>query len=240
MSREKPNIFRFKQFKIIQEISAMKIGIDGVLLGAWTKPPTRGKILDIGCGTGLLSLMLAQKSNTKIVAIDKDRDACIEAAINVKASPWPEQVSILHSDLHHYIQSSTEKYELIISNPPFFRGGPDIEDKKRAAARDQKSLEPESLIDYSSQLLTDTGSLSFIYPFSMLSEIKSLCLSYDLFINRICRVRPGPEKDLHRILIEASKTEKIPEENEMTVEKDAHLDYSQEFRELTKDFYLNF
>src|SRR5690606_21649535 len=109
---------RFKQFEIYQEQTAMKVGTDGVLLGAWTKVGSAKTILDVGCGTGLLSLMLAQKSNARITAVEIDQNAFEEAKLNISISPWSNQIELIHANFEQF--NTVNKFDIIICNPPFF------------------------------------------------------------------------------------------------------------------------
>lgn len=137
--------FNFKQFSVQQDLCSMKVGTDGVLLGAWTNTDNASRILDIGTGTGLISLMLAQRSKATIFAVDAEENACNQATINFDASPWKERLCIVHSKIQDY--QPGEKFDLIVSNPPYFTGYYSSDDLSRDIARSADVLLPfEDLI----------------------------------------------------------------------------------------------
>ncbi len=232
--------FNFKQFKIKQEKSAMKVGIDGVLLGAWTNVGDCKRILDVGTGTGLLALMLAQKCNAVIDAIEIEKNAVEEALGNVAVSKWKDQIHVLHSSFEDYAKVCRKKYNLIISNPPFFNENTKDIAEGRNLARNQNSLQLEDLIHLSSKLLQAEGRLSFIYTFQKLDLIIETCSKYDLHMTKLVKVRPNPSKDFHRVLVEMSKIKSQLIESELIIEHEEHHSYTFEFVELTKDYYLKF
>ena len=230
--KEKP--FRFKQFAVYQEQSAMKVGTDGVLLGAWTKVGSAKTILDVGCGTGLLSLMLAQKSNAKITAVEIDDKAFEEAKLNVSISPWSNQIELIHTDFEQFDTKS--KFDLIICNPPFFKGK--AEHNSRSTARQNIFLPFDLLILKSAKLLSEKGVISLIFPFEQEDEILNLATDSQLYINEIVHVRGNKDAPIKRTLLRLSKElkEKIPQKT-ITIEVERNQ-FTDEYIELLKPYLL--
>jgi len=235
------NYFQFKQFRIIQEQSAMKVGMDGVLLGAWADASGAERILDIGTGTGLIALMMAQKSNvTQIDAIEIDPEAFPEAFLNVQQSPWNGRIQIELSSFQEFTEQTDRKYDLIVSNPPFFTNGIKAPIENRAQARHSHSLPLNVLISGAARLLNENSRISLVLPIESLQEVEKLATLNVLFISRLCRVKPNPIKPEFRILIELTNSECAIQESELMIEFEKHHDYTPEYKELTKDFYLKF
>jgi tRNA1Val (adenine37-N6)-methyltransferase len=159
------NYFRFKQFTIIQERSAMKVGTDGVLLGAWTKVPQAGSILDIGTGTGVIALMLAQRSADALVTgIEYEMEAAREATENAENSPWSNRLNMLHISFQDFYKTCPAKFDLIISNPPFFINSRKPKEGKLSAAKHNHLLPLDDLALGIANLLSDDGIFSLILP----------------------------------------------------------------------------
>jgi tRNA1Val (adenine37-N6)-methyltransferase len=240
MSRN--NYFQFKKFQIIQECSAMKVGMDGVLLGAWTDALDAERILDIGTGTGLITLMLAQKnSSARIDAIEIDADAFQEAVLNVKQSPWNDRIQIELSSFQEFAEKADRKYDLIVSNPPFFaENGLKAPTKNRAQARHSDSLPLEVLISGAANLINENGRIAVVLPVESLTEIKNFAIFNHLYLSRLCRIKPNPVKPDFRILVELTQKECVTSEEHLMIEFKKHHDYTPEYKDLTKDFYLKF
>jgi len=235
------NYFQFKQFRIIQEQSAMKVGMDGVLLGAWADASGAERILDIGTGTGLIALMMAQKSNvTQIDAIEIDPEAFPEAFLNVQQSPWNGRIQIELSSFQEFTEQTDRKYDLIVSNPPFFTNGIKAPIENRAQARHSHSLPLNVLISGAARLLNENSRISLVLPIESLQEVEKLATLNVLFISRLCRVKPNPIKPEFRILIELTNSECAIQESELMIEFEKHHDYTPDYKELTQDFYLKF
>jgi tRNA1Val (adenine37-N6)-methyltransferase len=235
------NYFQFKQFRIVQERSAMKVGMDGVLLGAWADPSGAERILDIGTGTGLIALMLAQKNSlAQIDAIEVDPEAFEEAVLNCQQSPWNDRIKLDLCSFQEFAELINQKHDLIVSNPPFFTNGIKAPLENRAQARHSDSLPLEVLISGAANMLAEKGRISLVLPIESLSDIASLADSNKLFISRLCRVTPNPIKPAFRILIELTNVECTIQEENLMIEFEKHHDYTPEYKELTKDFYLKF
>lgn len=233
--------FQFKQFRIIQERSAMKVGMDGVLLGAWANASGAEHILDIGTGTGLIALMLAQKNAlAQIDAIEIDRDACEEAIFNVQQSNWSSRMSLFCQSFQEFTTKTEMKYDLIVSNPPFFDNEVKAPDETRAQARHADALPLDVLISEAVNLLQENGRVALVLPVEQLQEVENLAKINGLFLARLCRVKPNPVKPDFRILIELCNQPCTLQEETLMIEFEKHHDYTTEYRELTKDFYLKF
>ena len=233
--------FSFKHFKVEQDRCAMKVGTDGVLLGAWTSLENNPQsILDIGAGTGLISLMLAQRSSAQqIDALEIDEDAYEQCVENFENSPWADRLFCFHASLDEFAEDpEDEKYDLIVSNPPFFVPN-QIEHipENRKKARFYDSLPFEDLIKYAAQLLSETGELAVVIPFAEEEKIIAFAKANHLLINRITRVRGTENTPIKRSLLQFSFIEKEVEENELTLEISRHL-YTEDFKSLVKEFYL--
>lgn len=218
----------------------MKVGTDGVLLGAWADCVNVKSILDIGAGTGLISLMLAQRSNAKIEAVEIDKAACVQAKENVNKSLWEDRVEILNKSFQDFAKTTNGKYDLIVSNPPYFQNSLYAPDKKRTDARHNSNLELEDLILGALSLLSVKGRLSVILPYLEGTMFILKAAESGLYCVRQTKVLPKPAKEPKRLLLEFMK-EKMPlVEQELIIELNKRHEYSEAYKNLTKDFYLAF
>lgn len=233
------NYFQFKQFRIEQKRSAMKVGIDGVLLGAWTNVHDCNTILDIGTGTGLIALMLAQRSQAEMTAIEIEKNAAEEAAENVAASIWNDRVQVQHISLQKFAASSTQQFDLIVSNPPFFRNSLKAGNESRSLARHNDSLPFSTLCEITAQLLAEKGRCAFILPIPVNAEIEMLARKNGLFLQRKTQVIPNEKKLPNRVLLEMGRIEVPAETDSLTIYNNDGL-RTEDFKNLTRDFYLNF
>jgi tRNA1Val (adenine37-N6)-methyltransferase len=230
--------FQFKKFTIQQERCAMKVGTDGVLLGAWVKVPKEGKILDIGTGTGLIALMMAQKTDAFIDAIDIDFSAFEQAGENVKSSPWNDHVRVLHSSLNDF--KPGYRYDLIVSNPPYFIDSYAASDEARNMARSASaSLSYEDLLFGVGRLLTNTGKFSTILPFKEGQYFRELAEQSGLICIKLSKVKTGRDKPFKRVLMEFSRREEKFQEEELVIHFD-NRDFTEEYKKLTSDYYMAF
>ena len=231
--------FSFKQFAVQQDRCAMKIGTDGVLLGAWTPLINNpNAILDIGAGTGILSLMLAQRSTaTQIDAIEIDEEAYEQCVENFETSPWGDQLFCFHAGLDEFVDEPEDEYDLIISNPPFYTDTFKSENLQRDVARFEDALPFEELIEAAALLLSDNGIFSVIIPFKEEAKFVSMCNELALFPLKITRVKGTPTAEIKRSLLAFCRIEQTPLIDELVIETARHQ-YTSEYIELTKDFYL--
>ncbi|WP_340075763.1 tRNA1(Val) (adenine(37)-N6)-methyltransferase [Leptobacterium sp. I13] len=234
------DIFSFKQFQVRQDNCAMKVGTDGVLLGAWTglehSPET---ILDIGAGTGLIALMLAQRSpKTSIIdAVEIDVAAYEECVTNFENSPWNDRLFCYHASLSEFATEMDEKYDLIISNPPFYTENVPSGNLQRDMARSTTSLSFEALLKNVSLLLTDNGFFNVIVPYKAEPSFIKTAFNFGLFPNKILHVKGSPSSPIKRSLMAFSFIEKEASISEMAIEIERHR-YTQEYSALTNSFYL--
>ena len=234
---EKP--FKFKQFTVNQDRCAMKVGTDSVLLGAWTsllRNPI--SILDIGAGTGVLALMMAQRSQAEFIdAIEIDDGAYEQCVENFEQSPWGDRLFCYHASLEEFVEEMVEQYDLIISNPPFYSDSFKSSDTQRDLARYVDAMPSRHLIESVSKLLSKEGSFTVIIPFSQEKDFIVLASKEHLFPNRILRVKGSPTSDIKRSLLEFSFHEKNVNPQELIVETSRHQ-YTDDYITLTKDFYV--
>lgn len=231
--------FQFKQFLVNHDQCAMKVGTDGVLLGSWVRPETEKTILDIGTGTGLIALMMAQKSTAIIDAIDIDVDAFRQAKINVSHSPWLSQINVYLCSLQYYALNPKRKYDLIVSNPPYFLDAVKSCTLSRNVARHTgEALSFEELISGTKQILNPTGRFCVILPFKEGNIFFQQAFNQGLFCNRITRVKTKKEKQEKRLLMEFSFSQKKIYDEFLIIQEDEY-NFTAEYIELTKDFYLS-
>ena len=232
-------MFQFKQFTVQQDRCAMKIGTDGVLLGAWCPIENNPfSVLDIGAGTGILSLMLAQRTNAEqIDAIEIDEDAYEQCFENFENSPWKDRLFCFHAGLDEFVDEPEDEYDLIISNPPFYAEDYKSNDEQRDLARFQDALPFEELVEAADLLLSENGIFGVILPFSEEEKFIALAKNVDLFPFKITRVKGTPTTEIKRSLLAFSRTIKEIVMNELVIETSRHQ-YTEDYISLTKDFYL--
>jgi len=233
-------MFQFKQFSLEQDRCAMKIGTDGVLLGAWT--PIKNNpfsILDIGTGTGIIALMLAQRTHaSQIDALEIDEEAYEQATDNFENSPWNDRLFCFHAGLDEFVEEPEDEYDLIVSNPPFYSEDYKSENDQRDLARFQDAMPFEDLIEAADLLLSENGIFSVIIPFKEEENFLALAKEYELYPIKITRVKGSPTSDIKRSLLAFSRNEITTILiDELIIETDRHI-YTSEYIELTKDFYL--
>lgn len=231
--------FRFKQFQITQNRAAAKVGTDAVLLGAWTPIINEPKrILDIGAGTGVISLMMAQRTqNAEITAVEIDLEAFEEAKLNFEASPWGNRLNCLKSDIKTVFFSSY--FDLIVSNPPFYTEKTFAPNNRRNVARNTSNLNFSDLIEKVNSLLSPEGIFSVIIPFKEEKTLCELAEKNNLFPIKKTHVRGNENAPIKRSLITFGREQKKSTPDELIIEVERHI-YTQEYINLTKDFYLKF
>lgn len=231
--------FKFKQFTVHQDQCAMKVGTDGVLLGAWTSLEHHpNSVLDIGAGTGLIALQMAQRSDAEIVdAIEVDESAYEQCVTNFEASPWGDRLFCYHAGLDEFVDEVDDRYDLIVSNPPFYAEEMKSGDTSRDRARQTSSLPFEELLEGVSKLLSTEGRFSVIIPYKEEADFIKLAGSFHLFPNKITRIKGNPNTSIKRSLLEFSFNKRTPETNELVIELERHQ-YTKAYIDLTKDFYL--
>lgn len=233
-------IFEFKEFAIKQDQCAMKVGTDAVLLGAWVNCKCATSILDIGTGTGVIALMLAQKSSANIDAIEIDEASHIQANKNCLASKWKERIKIHHTSLQIFAGSVNVKYDLIVSNPPYFIDSSKATGSERTKARHTDMLPYDQLINSAAKLLSEKGALCVILPLKESELFRELAEAKNLHLSKLTRVKTTSDKQEKRLLMQFEKKPKSFFENVIIIEKDERHSYTDDYKELTKDYYLAF
>ena len=228
--------FSFKQFTVRHDRCAMKVGTDGVLLGAWIDLNSSRRILDIGTGTGLIALMLAQRcSDARIIAVDIDSAAVEQAQENIQASPWKNRVEVLQQDICTYHPHGT--FDTIVSNPPYFIDSLKCPDGQRSTARHTDTLDADRLIGKVFELLSPDGSFSIILPAEQTEDLIRVADEKGLYPSRQTWVITRPGLSPKRILMEFRKISTVFQPDELVIELERHV-YSEEYIALTKEFYL--
>lgn len=232
--------FTFKQFHIDHSRCAMKVGTDGVLIGAWCRLPSSGRILDIGTGTGLIAVMVAQRaSGCMVTGIDIDAECVAQARDNAASSPWGGRIGIEQCALQEFFP--THRFDAIVSNPPYFEESLLPHDARRTAARHTRSLTYAELVDGVVRLLDAEGRFSLILPAAESERFLSAAHGV-LFLTRRCDVRTTLGSGVRRVMMEfaVSVPKLLPHIESLSIEDGGPMRYSGEYRALTRDFYLKF
>ena len=231
--------FSFKQFSVQQDRCAMKVGTDGVLLGAWCPIDNNPfSILDIGTGTGIIALMLAQRSHAEqIDALEIDEDAYEQAVENFENSSWSDRLFCFHAGLDEFVDEPEDEYDLIISNPPFYSEDYKTDNSQRDLARFQDAMPFEDLIEAADLLLSENGIFSVIIPFKEEERFIDLCAKVELYPVKITRVKGTHSTPIVRSLVAFKRYElAVLTADELVIETSRHV-YTDEYINLTKDFY---
>lgn len=235
--------FRFKQFSVWHHRSAMKVGVDGVLIACWADVSNAVRILDVGTGCGLIALIMAQRQpDARISAIEIDDASAHEARQNFNESPWHERIRLVHGafPLDLKCASDNEKYDLIVSNPPFFNSGLTEVSSPRERARHQGELSPASLLIESLTLLNPEGSVAMIVPAEFSSDLEKLADSLGYFLAKKCLVRGHSKAPFKRVLLQWKLITDLPcLEEQITLEISPGIP-TEDYRDLCRDFYLKF
>ena len=226
--------FQFKQFIIKQDRCAMKVGTDGVLLGAWSEAGGT-KILDIGTGTGLVALMMAQRSDAEIIGIDIDEQAARQAQENFEASPWKLRLRALCGDINLF--ETRQTFDEIVSNPPYFENSPVTTNAQRNMARNGMMLGYEQLIQAVNRLLSDNGIFEVIIPSQFSDDFDYKCWQHNLFLYRKTLVRTKPDKPVKRILMAFGRKQTEVRQDELCL-MDIQNKRTPAYNDLTSDYYF--
>lgn len=231
--------FLFKQFEIQQDQCLMKVGTDGVLLGAWADVEKTSNILDIGTGTGLIAIMLAQRTKEAVVhAVEIDETACTQAKENILASPWASRMAAFTDSIQDFARLSRSKYDLIVSNPPFFSGGTFSNNQDRANVRHTVKLPHGDLLIAVRSLLAKEGKFCVILPFIEGLRFEEIAKTYSLYCTKRTEVHPKKEKSVERLLLQFERMEKECLVDQLVIQKEARNDWTDDYIALTKAFYL--
>ncbi|MDR0217971.1 MAG: methyltransferase [Enterobacteriaceae bacterium] len=233
--------FTFKQFFVGHDKCAMKVGTDGVLLGAWAPVENSKCCLDIGCGSGLIALMLAQRAteDTIIDAVELDADAAIQATENVRQSPWASSIRVWQQDIHAFARQNHARYDLIVSNPPYFEPAIACRDEARNQARYTESLTHQGLLECVEHMITASGLFCVVLPYQIGENLERMATECGWFTHYRINIRDRLDKPLHRILLGFSRQKQEIQTCELHIRA---IDgaYSNEFRQLVTDFYVNY
>ncbi len=231
--------FQFKQFTVRHDRCAFKVGTDGVLLGAIADIRGRSRILDVGTGTGLVAMMLAQRCDAEIVAIEPHRESYLQACYNIKDCPWAGRIGVVNFSLQDFHPGDI-RFDLIVSNPPFFIASLKNLDPAKTASRHNDTLTHQDLLEGSDRLLTGDGLLQVIMPVAEGKKFIEKALEHDLYCCRITHVSPTPSSGPKRLALGFGRQKTPLSEKNLTIETGKRHQYTPEFIELIKEFYLKF
>ncbi len=237
-----PNdVFEFKRFSIKQDKCAMKVGTDAVLLGSWVNPDHFTSILDIGTGTGVIALMLAQKSNANITALEIDANSFVQAGENVANSSFKDQIKVIRNSFQDFWKQESAKFDLVVTNPPYFIDSLKSNDTNRSTARHADVLPFSELVDGVKELLSANGVFCLILPKKEAEIFRKMAEQKGFFLTRLMRVRNSPDKeDDKRHLMQFELAPKDIGERVFYIRTTDPQAYSDEYKQLTKDYYMNF
>ncbi len=235
------DIFHFKQFSIRHDECAMKVGTDGVLLGAWCNVESARSVLDVGTGCGLIAIILAQRNaGCHIDAIEIDEASGRQAEENANKCPWSSRISVHRTSFQQFYDKEKKKYDLIVSNPPYFQNSLTNPNREKSVARHSGSLPMDELVAGIDKLLKENGRFCMIMPVTEALIFIDKAKESGMYCRRITSVLPNPGKPPKRYLMEFLKSEGEIVKTELILELDKRHKYSGEFKKLTGDFYLYF
>jgi tRNA1Val (adenine37-N6)-methyltransferase len=230
--------FQFKKFIIHQDKTAMKVGVDSVLLGAVAGFSNPHNILDIGAGTGLLSFMAEQRTGALVTAVEYDYDAFIQCSENVELNKKSGNIIVIHSSIQNYTRNSKEFFDHIISNPPFFNNTYKSEIQSRNLARNNEKLTFSELLNCVSELLSDTGIFSVIIPYSTQESFIRKAEDFKLFCVKEIKVFPNEIKKANRVILEFVRDRENAIFEEIIVRDSKTNKYTEKYKKITEEFYL--
>lgn len=240
-SKTSNSTFTFKKFTIKQNHGTMKVNTDGVLLGAWADVENAASILDIGTGTGVIALMLAQRNPTaQLIGVEIDEVASEEARENVQESIFKDNVRIIHSSIQDFTVNANTVFDVIVSNPPFFTGGTFSANENKAQVRHTIKLPHGDLLHSVNSLLSNSGCFCVILPYIEGLRFIELAERSQLYANKITEVRHRKDKSIERLLIKFNKTKSIPIKDDLYIMNEDASSYSDKYINLTKEFYQQF
>jgi tRNA1Val (adenine37-N6)-methyltransferase len=233
------NYFNFKQFTVFQERTAFKVGTDSVILGACIAIENAKRILDIGTGTGLIALMLAQRCDAEIFAIEPDPESFLEASENIRQSKWSKRINIVNCQLQDYLPDGPG-FDLIVTNPPYFIDSLKNPDPAKSNARHNVSLSHADILSGVCRLLKEEGKLFIILPYPEGNVFIAEAQEYGFYCNRKLKVKPNPSATIKRLVLGFSRNRTKVSEKFLSIEKGKRHEFTEEYINLTKDFYLKF
>ena len=233
------NWFQFKRFKIFQDKAAMKVGVDSVLFGSMTSFDKPKQVLDIGTGTGILAFMAEQRTNANIIAVEIEENAFEQCKKNIRYNNKQDKIKVYHKSFQDYYKSVEIKFDHIICNPPFFENSYISVDNKRNIARHNNSLKPEELFIGVSDIISDKGIFSVIIPVNNLEKFMQLSDQYKIPCFNKIKIFPKNGKDAHRYILEFSKEKRKQLTGSISIRDCDTNQYTDQYKEITKEFYLN-
>lgn len=234
------HVFHFKKFSLSDANCGMKIGTDGVLLGSLAATYNSHPVLDVGTGCGLIALMIAQKNQADITAIEIDRGALSQASENIKNSPWLDRIKVINTSFQEFASNTDHRFGLVVCNPPFFHNSLKPGCTKRSDARHSSLLSPHELLAGAKDILTHSGSLLIIIPYDQRDLYTGIACELDMYITRTIVIYPNPTKTPVRLILEISLNYRPLSEDTLCIEDNKRHEYSSKYRNLTKDYYLHF
>lgn len=231
--------FQFKQFTIEQDRCPMQIGTDGVLLGAWTEVEGANRILDIGTGTGVIAISLAQRTDQSIIhAVEIHTESSEQAAENMQACPWSDRLEVFNESIQNFAKTRRQEYDLIVSNPPFFSGGTFSQEQDRTNVRHTTKLPHGDLLTCARNLLNPGGRFCVILPFIEGLRFQELAATYHLYCTKMTEVSPRPGKEVNRLLLQFERSPGPLEKDSIAIRQSDSDEWTEEYVKLTGDFYL--
>lgn len=232
--------FRFKQFSVAQDRCPMKVGTDGILLGAWAGAKGTKRILDIGTGTGLIAIMLAQRTSndTIIDGVEIDPSSFQQAQENMANAPWTNRIHAIESSIQDYAKVASDTYDLIVSNPPFFSGGTISQNQDKTSVRHTVKLPHGDLLSATRALLAKEGRLAVVLPYIEGLRFQELAATYSFYVVRVTEVRAKASKAVERLLMEFERSPGEVKKDELVIMEEDGL-WTAAFINLAKAFYLH-
>lgn len=239
--KKKSAPFQFKQFEIHQDQCTMKVGTDGVLLGAWADVGNCQHVLDIGTGTGVVAIMLGQRTKdqkTTVDAIEIDASAAKQAIANGAATSWSDRLNIFQGAIQEYARQTAQRYDLIVSNPPFFSGGTFSDNQDRNDVRHTIKLPHGDLLIAVRNLLKESGKFCVVLPLIEGLRFQELAAPYHLYCTKVTKVKSKEDKPVERLLLQFERNALPRQTDELIIQKETRNDWTEAYIELTKAFYL--
>jgi tRNA1Val (adenine37-N6)-methyltransferase len=232
--------FLFRKFRICQDRCTMKVGTDGVLLGAWAEVGEVSSALDIGTGSGVIAIMLAQRAKKAQIHAVEIHDASFQQAReNMAESPWADRLSVFHTSIQELALRQEHTYDLIVSNPPFFTGGTISENQGRNAVRHTVKLPHGDLLAAVRTLLTGQGRFCVILPHIEGLRFQEMAETYRLYCSKVTEVRPMANKPVERLLLQFEGTKRRVEKSTLVIQEETDNEWTMAYKDLTREFYLN-
>jgi len=231
--------FQFKQFTIQQDRCTMKVGTDGVLLGAWADVSGVQTVLDVGTGSGVIALMLAQRTEQAVIhAVEIDAEASAQAVENMQNTVWANRLQVFPIAIQDFVREAENRYDLIVSNPPFFTGGTFSHSQERNSVRHTVKLPHGDLLAAARSLLSKQGRFCVILPYMEGLRFQELARDYNLHCTNMTEVHPNANKPVERLLLQFERHERPPVQSQLVIQAEGRNEWTEQYVALTRDFYL--